>query len=128
MERDKTINLFEDKRGEYEYGWEQFSEESEYTEKKVEIRRKAGSGIDDDWEFNWSGQWLSVDSMPWQYKEDFSDMPDELLMLCFALVNNIEHELNVADNFVTHNSRQKFAGEGKASVSVIGDTPDSATA
>ena len=117
--RDKNINLFEDVRDDgYEYGWEQFPEYTTYKEKHVEIRRKIGSGIDDDWEFKWNGEWWTEDRVEEVYP-DVSDLPDELLNLSFALVNNIEFEMDIADDFKTHNSRQIFASSGKSLATVL---------
>ena len=117
--RDNNVNLFEDKRGEYEYGWVQFPEDTTYNEKKIEIRRKAGSGIDDNWEFLWNGEWWDIDKTERVYPTT-EDMPDELLCLCFALVDIVELEMNVADGFKTHNARQENKQTGKALLSFIG--------
>ena len=105
--RNKNINLFEDVRDDgYEYGWEDFSKESVFKGKRVEIRRKAGSGVRDPWEFKWNGKWWIARKFPWHYTED--NIPNELVDLSFALLNNIPFELNVADNWRTHNARQRF--------------------
>ena len=118
--RDKNINLFEDIRDDgYEYGWEDFPEDSRYKEKHIEIRRKVGSGLDDEWEFKWNGDWWTPERADEIYP-DTHEMPIELLSLCVALVNNVEFELNIADDFKTHNSRQKPVSSGKAQVSMIG--------
>ena len=83
-----------------------FSKESVFKGKRVEIRRKAGSGVRDPWEFKWDGKWWSAHDFPWHYTED--NIPNELVDLSFALLNNIPFELNVADNWRTHNARQRF--------------------
>ena len=118
MERDKSINLFEDVRDDgYEYGWEDFPDTSVYEEKHVEIRRKIGSGIDDVWEFMWHGEWWDDDKLDEAYP-DISDMPDELLSLAFAIGMNVEFELQVADGFRTHNSRQMLP-DGRSMLDVL---------
>ena len=120
MERDKDISLFEDVRDDgHEYGWEDFPPDSIYRKKRVEIRRKVGSGIDDDWEFWWNGEWWSDDKMDEVYP-DMEKAPEELLCLYIAIGLNIEHELNVADKWRTHNARQKPDVSGTASMILSG--------
>ena len=118
---DEKINLFEDKRGEWEYGFVEYAEKTAFGEKRIDIRRKAGSTIGDDWQMKWKEQWLSVYGVLRKLKETKAeDLPDDFLLLCCAVPGTVGFALNKQDHWRTHNARQQPASSGKASVSPMG--------
>ena len=115
----RQINLFEDKQGDWEYGFVEYFEDTAFGEKRIDIRRKAGATIEDDWEMKWKGQWLSMTQVSQMLNNpETDDLPKDFLFLCCAVPGAVGGALDRQDQWRTHNARQEFASSGKASVSI----------
>ena len=118
---DDKINLFEDKRGDWEYGFIEYPEITAFGEKHVDIRRKAGATIEDDVQMKWKDQWLSMHEQASILKNtNIDDLSEEFLFFCCAVSSAVSFALNQQDHWRTHNARQKPAASGKARVAPVG--------
>ena len=116
----KYVNLFEDKRGDWEYGYVQFPDDGlSNSGKRVEIRRRTGAGLRDESFMLIDGEWQSMCKPP-DDDPNYENMSLETLYLTCAVCSAVSSALNVADNWKTHNSQQKIAGSGRAKLSMMG--------
>jgi len=106
----KEVNLFNDKRGDWDYGYVQFASDSYHKERRIEIRRKPNASIYDEAFMLIDGEWLSMDDIP---EESYVDMPTDKILLIIAVCSSVSSALDMADGWRTHNANQKMANRLK---------------